>query len=137
MVCEPRRMTNPRPKRRFQFGLRKLLLWTAVVALYFATVRWVAMDVRGFTVVTCWVGIVAILRAVAGRIMAGLLSVAGGLFLAASVSILVANAIPVTRSQVLFAFWKAGAVGCIVFVIVELAFSSMHRPSQDRRRNRS
>lgn len=56
-------MTNPHPKcrtTRFQFGLRKLLLWTVVAALYLGIVNWLGLGVLFavlLAVLVCLIGV--------------------------------------------------------------------------------
>ena len=55
-------MTNSRPTSRFQFSIRKLLLWTVVVALYLGLCKWVEMDLQLFLLLTSWLVVVTIAR---------------------------------------------------------------------------
>jgi len=75
-------MTTPHSeRRRFQFGLRKLLLWTAVVALLlgvaatFGEEAWISAG---------WIIVVGIVRVAFGPKVGGVLSVAAGMILVAA-----------------------------------------------------
>jgi len=54
-------MTTPHSeRRRFQFGLRKLLLWTAVVAVYLGIVKWADLGILFavlLAVLVCLIGV--------------------------------------------------------------------------------
>jgi hypothetical protein len=53
-------------KRRVQFGLRKLLLWTAVVSLYCGLCKTAKMSLTEFIYLTAMVAAAGVLRAVTG-----------------------------------------------------------------------
>lgn len=67
-VAIEKNMTTPPPeRRRLQFGLRKLLLWTTVVAVFLGIFKMLGIP-RGVTAaMTCWFGILIVLREVASR----------------------------------------------------------------------
>jgi hypothetical protein len=54
-------------RRRFQFGLRKLLLWTAVVALYLGILSLVNFNACLSVSLTCYLILVGTLRVTFGR----------------------------------------------------------------------
>ena len=45
--------------QRFQFGLRKMLLWTVVVALWLGLCKWLAMELPGIVMIMSWLVVVA------------------------------------------------------------------------------
>ena len=71
-----------RPKRRrFQFGLRRLLLWTAVVALGFGTLSTLYPSTRAWVVLPGWCAVVLILRWGFGSTLAASVSTIVGMVL--------------------------------------------------------
>jgi hypothetical protein len=68
---------NPK-RRRFQFGVRRLLLWTVVIAVYLSVVKWLRMDLMLFAVLTAWLGIVAGVKARFGSMAAFVVSILAG-----------------------------------------------------------
>jgi len=91
---------------RFQFGSRRLLLWTAVVALYLGFLTEFVGDVLPCVVLTCWlVGIGVVRRG--NRLVAALCSAAVGILLWPSVPPL-----PLDRLE-------GVAVGLLFFACVE------------------
>jgi hypothetical protein len=82
-------MNDQRPeRRRFQFGLRKLLLWTAVAALLLGT----AASLReGAWLPACCILIVGAIRCAFGARVAGGISVATAVILMVSFSWVVAE----------------------------------------------
>ena len=102
-------------KRSFQFGLRKLLLWTAVVALLLGLAT--SLGDWGWFL-ACWLLFIGVLRAAFGPKVAGILSVA--------VPVIVACAVAMTRHPgpsfgdlLVDAFLVGAFVGLAMFVIVE------------------
>jgi len=91
---------------RFQFGLRSLLLWTAVVALYLGFLTGFVRDVFPCVVLTCWLVGIGVLRR-GNRLMAALCSAALGMLLWPSVPPL-----PLDRLE-------GVAVGLLFFGVVE------------------
>ena len=56
-------MTTPSPeRRRLQFGLRKLLLWTIAVAVLLAAMRMLEFETAGFVIVLFGMTILGVLR---------------------------------------------------------------------------
>ena len=104
-------------KRRFQFGLRKSLIWTAVVALYLGFVTSLGIPPVAIGFITSWAVVVGILRQAIGPMVAASLSVIGG--------------------GIVFAFgedwgafhWPGPFWGCLagwfVFVLLETAFRAI------------
>jgi hypothetical protein len=109
-------MRDQRPeRRRFQFGLRKLLLWTVVVAVLLGSLRALGLDTVGLVIAACWVAITAAIRGAFGSTWAHVVSSAGGSALA--LGLLFTGVIGAT-SIVLFIILAAG----ISFGFVELAW---------------
>ena len=68
-------MNDPRPeRRRFQFGLRKLLLWTGVVAVWFGVLTTLPLGLPLSTVLTLWVVVVGVVRVAIRPLAAALTS---------------------------------------------------------------
>jgi hypothetical protein len=65
-------------RRRFQFGLRRLLLWTVAAVPYLAVVRLERWNVASFAAVTAWLLAVGAARAAFGPKAAGALSALAG-----------------------------------------------------------
>ena len=108
-------MTSPRPERRtrrFQFGLRRLLLWTAVVAVLLGVAASLG---DGAWLLACCVLVVCVLRVAFGSKVAGILSVAAALILYVSFSLLAymatSNPNPVLAGVVVI---MRGAIGGLV-----------------------
>ena len=82
--CEPGILNGmSETRRRFQFGLRKLLLWTAVVAILLGFLRMAGLGSSGFAIVACWIVVVAILPvAVSLKTTCRLSGLAGAVFTA-------------------------------------------------------
>ena len=55
-------MTDPRPKIRLQFSLRKLLLWTAVVAIWLGVLTTLPLGPPLSTTLTLWAVVVGVVR---------------------------------------------------------------------------
>jgi hypothetical protein len=102
-------------RRRFQFSLRKLLLWMIVVALYLGIFRKLAqLDRAAFAIFTVWSVVVVILRTAFGQRAACLFSILAG------------------PSFFYLSWWKYGDVtelvlggigyACVFFVIAECGF---------------
>lgn len=71
-------MTDATPKRRpFQFSLRKLLLWTAVVALYLGVVKWAGANLPTAGEVTAGLVLVVSIRLAVGYVRSLVAAVAG------------------------------------------------------------
>ena len=114
-------MNVPRPeRRRFQFSLRKLLLWTAVVAILLGTLKTLGLNTVGLVIAASWVAVTAVVRAAFGSNWAHGVSAVGGGVLA--LVLLFTGAIGVT-SVVLFIILAAG----VSFVFVELAWLGVDR----------
>ena len=70
-----------RQRRRFQFGLRKLLLWTVALSVYLGILRMLQCHPVLVVVLTCWVGAVAVVRVAIGWKWAAVVSAVGGAIL--------------------------------------------------------
>jgi len=73
-------MNEPQPeRRRFQFGLRKLLLWTAAVALLLGVGRSVGLAQDVWLLVWVgWILAVGIIRSATNPLVAGIVALAIG-----------------------------------------------------------
>ncbi|MBC8871254.1 MAG: hypothetical protein H8E44_17650 [Planctomycetes bacterium] len=69
-------------RRRFQFGLRKLLLWMAVVAVLLGILKMLELSTAGLILAASWVAITAIVRGAFGSTWAHIVSAVGGSALA-------------------------------------------------------
>ena len=69
-------------RRRFQFGLRKLLLWMVVVALLLGILKTLGLTTAGLVIAAFWVAITAVVRATLGSVWAHVISAVGGSVLA-------------------------------------------------------
>jgi hypothetical protein len=109
-------MNDARPQpRRFQFSLRKLLLWTAVVAVLLGTLKTLGLETVGLVIAAAWVAITAGVRGVFGSLWSHVVSVVGGAIL--GISLLFTGLIGAT-SIVLFIILGGG----VSFAFVELAW---------------
>jgi hypothetical protein len=72
---------NAKPRhRRCQFGLRKLLLWTAVVAVLLG-IATTTFTIGDSLLLTCWIVLVGAIRLALGTKAARMLSVVAGMML--------------------------------------------------------
>jgi hypothetical protein len=69
---------KPERRRLLQVSIRKLTLWTVVVALYLSIVTVFQVDLIIFAVLTVWFVVVGMLRVAFGRKVAGIVSVVAG-----------------------------------------------------------
>ena len=117
--------TEKRP--RFQFSLRKALLWTALVALGLGALTILTSDVATRMVLSAWLATVLILRWAFGRKVAAWVSaVAGALFFGWSCS--VAYSAHIRRFDLGEMVWTAvvggflgGVIGFLLFVPADAA----------------
>jgi hypothetical protein len=103
-------MSETRP--RFQFGLRKLLLWTAVLALLLGVAQMLG-ELGAF--LACGIIIVFVIRTTAGSIVA--LAFAEGLGIGA----MIGHSFPITPIQMIIGCVLGSVVGLIVFCIAEVS----------------
>jgi hypothetical protein len=116
-----------RNRGRLQFGLRKMLLWTLVIALYLAVVRWERWDLALFAVVTSWLIVVAIVRAAFGPTVAAALSALAGAIPGGWLGYVAATAVRPSRpGVVLFGGVLFCIIGCILFAVVEIAIRAVN-----------
>lgn len=113
-------------RRRRQFSLRELLLWTTLAAICLGILQWLIAD-REFTVsLSCWIAVVVIVRMVLGPKAAGMLFVAAGMVLHAIVGYRVLSShrpVPVAGvfAGVLVCLLVGSIVGGILWLLVETA----------------
>ena len=93
-------------RRRFQFGLRKLLLWMAVVAVLLGVLKMLELSTAGLILAASWVAITAIVRGAFGSTWAHIVSAVGGGALA-------------------FGLLFAGAIGGISVVVLIIVGAGM------------
>ncbi len=56
-------MDNLKPqRRRFQFSLRKLMLWMVVCAAYLGILRWADMATSNAIFISVWLGVILLIR---------------------------------------------------------------------------
>ena len=126
-------MTAPRPKpHRLQFGLRKLLLWTAVVALYLGIPSMLGVDLQerrnlmSFVSLGLWAIVVGLVRTVFNDRAAAAFSAVMGVILCAVALYLTARWSRVNPfdfpGHVIWGLVWGGLIGLNVFAFVELAF---------------
>ena len=120
-------MTTPQPKsRKNQFGLRKLLLWTAVVALYSGMFRMLAPILDGWVFLLSGIIILAIIRMATNAITTAVISV-----MAAGVLLFVGlfgemGLYAVMPINLLMAFGGACYWGVLLFAVVELPLRAVN-----------
>jgi hypothetical protein len=111
-------MSNPERERpRFQFSLRKLLLWVAIEAVLLGTLKMLGLNAVGLTVATLWVAVVALARVACGGTPAVILSQLGGIALA----ICLWRVLPIDDPTVTLLVVLGGGAGLIPIVFVEIA----------------
>jgi hypothetical protein len=69
------RESPPEQRPRWQFSLRQLLVLTAVVAAFLGTLLWDGGDTAPVAFLASWIALVAIVRAMFGIWVAGILSI--------------------------------------------------------------
>lgn len=70
-------MNNEQRQRRFQFSLRKLLLWMAVLAVYLGVLRLITEAVSGTLITIGWLAIIVAVRMKWGARRGSTVAVAG------------------------------------------------------------
>ena len=109
----------------FQFGLRKLLLWTVVVALYCGLVVAVESENLEWLVLSCWPALILGLRFAFGPWVACHVSAIGaGGVLALRVFF---PALPASAFEVQHAFIQGCGIGYVVWIVVELVCLLVNR----------
>ena len=112
---------SKRPSRRFQFTLRKMLLWTAMMALWFGLLSSLGIlpgVILIATILTSWVVVVAIVRVAFGENSAALVA----LLPAACIPIIECWDPSIPVSFVLLHVVVLGVMGSVIFVLVKVAF---------------
>jgi len=107
-------------KRRLQFGLRKLLLWTAVVALFLGFLRMVELGPILCVSVLCWAVMIRSLRTVFGLTVVAVVAVLSGAVLTAFRFCLPPLAVNWLEATLLAAA-LGGVYGFAVFAFSEVA----------------
>lgn len=115
---------QPPTGRRFQFGLRKLLLWTAVVAMFLGLLGMIEVALSTLLILTSWATIVGVARAIFNTEVAGLMSVAIGVVLGVWLTFLVSPFSVGVFSYAVYAM-MFGLFGLFVCVFVEVAFRAV------------
>ncbi len=109
----------------FQFGLRKLLLWTVVVALYCGLVVAVESENLEWLVLSCCPALILGLRFAFGPWVACHVSAIGaGAVLALRVFF---PALPTNAFEVQFAFVEGCGIGYALWLVVELVCLLVNR----------
>ncbi len=109
----------------FQFGLRKLLLWTVVVALYCGLVVTVESSNLEWLVLSCFPVLILCLRFAFGPWIACHVSAIGaGIAIAVRVFF---PALPTNAFEVQYAFAQGCGIGYVVWLVVELACAFVNR----------
>lgn len=116
--------TRLNPKRRYQFSLRKLLLWTAAIVLLFGTAKTLGTE---WVIAACWITVVGGIRTATNWRVAGVVSVLGGAAVAtaaACVSIAVSagtrTAVPYFLPGVIGGGFAGCVVGACLFGVTEI-----------------
>jgi hypothetical protein len=114
-------MNTPRPeRRRLQFGLRKLLLWTAVAALVLGWATTFRQEEAW--VIACWILTFGVVRVAFGFWVAGILSIGAGAIFGGWLGYIAATRFNPNIGLDLFKHYVV--VGCvsgfILFGVVEL-----------------
>jgi hypothetical protein len=121
---------HPPTRRRFQFGLRKLMLWTVVVAVFLGIFEMFGFGWIGCVLAACWLAVVGLLRGTAGGRAACLVSIVIGTVLIGWCSYLVyvtaSPRPPFNPVIVLFAAIWGSAYGLFVFVLTTAVCSAVN-----------
>ncbi len=109
-------------RQRFQFGLRRLLLWTVAVVPYLAVVRLERWDVASFAAVTTWMLAVGAARVAFGPEAAGALSTLAGAIVGGCVGWFIFGPMgPPSAWSAVFMCLAFCVFGCVLFGVVEAA----------------
>jgi hypothetical protein len=117
-------MTEERPRHRpFQFSLRELMLWTAMLALFLGVLQPGNLDAASVAIPVCWAAAVVIARSMRGPIAALCVSALGGALLLSVIWVPLAS-VPRSFSAVdaLLAGIVGTILGCWFFPIIEAAY---------------
>lgn len=121
-------------RRRFQFRLRRLLLWTAVVALGLGVLSPLELDVSGWIFLSGWFFAISLVRWTFGRKWAASVAVVMGVSAYAwhSCSLVARNVNGVVPVDYYFDAAIAVAlpgslVGFVSFLVVEFAWQAVNR----------
>ena len=110
-------------KRRFQFSLRKLLLWVAVVALCLGIPIACGQNPVAWLLLTCWCAAIGGLRWSFGRVPAVYASIVGAGVLTSVAYVVGDPSQPVDYVRAAFVGFVNGIpIGFVLFVMLELAF---------------
>jgi hypothetical protein len=115
-------------RRRLQFGLRKLLLWTAVLAFFLGFLRMQGLDTIAATIVVCWAAAVTVFRMITRPRAAFWFSAFAGAIAGALEFILrsVSGQIAVGHVFTLSVMFAGFIGGCIFFPLVEAVFRAVN-----------
>jgi hypothetical protein len=116
---------------RFQFSLRKLMLWVAVEAILLGTLTMLGLDPVGLAIAGSWVAVTAILRAAFGPLVACRLSGLGGIGLAVGLWFV----LPMDDAAIVLLIILGGGAGLVPFVFVEVAWRAVDAIDTLRRRS--
>lgn len=110
-----------KPERRFQFSLRKLLLWMAVVALCLGISSACGQNPILWLLLTCWCAAIGGLRWNFGRIPAACASIIGAGILMSVVYAVTETLLPIDYAGATFAGLVIGMpIGIVLFAMLEL-----------------
>jgi hypothetical protein len=109
MTTEPKR-----PIRRLQFTLRKMLLWTAVVALWLGLVASLEVSTTHALVLSAWAAFVGIARFESGPRLAVFMSLVAALWVLVFYYF--------SFDDILSSMIVLVAIGLLVFAFVEVSF---------------
>lgn len=112
-------------RRRFQFSLRKMFLWTLVLALYLAVIKcscptMKAHAVFGVALTVLWIGGVGLLRALVSPGVAALSSVAAGPLVVGYLGYLVVPTSSGKPAVMVAAILLGLEMGGLMFVITDI-----------------
>jgi hypothetical protein len=103
--------------RRFQFSLRKLMLWVVVEAVLLGTLSMLGLDAIGLAIAAAWVAVTAVLRVALSPRWACHISGLGGIALAVGLWFV----LPMNDAAIVLLIILGGGAGLVPFVFVEVA----------------
>jgi hypothetical protein len=103
--------------RRFQFSLRKLMLWVVVEAILLGALRMLGLDAIGLAIAAAWVAVTAALRVALDPRWACHVSGFGGIALAVGLWFV----LPMNDADIVLLIILGGGAGLVPFVFVEVA----------------
>ena len=109
--------TTSTQRRRFQFSLRKVMLWVVVEAVLLGTLSMLGLDAIGLAIAASWVAATAVLRAAWSPLWAARLSSLGGIALAVGLWFV----LPMNDAAIVLLIILGGGAGLVPFVFVEVA----------------